>query len=155
LVKNSSRTAATNHPAEHGIEFDVVMARLCCAYVFVPHCGTSTRQVGAASRIHSNAKIKAVLPPPFPAKRLSRISNKHALAIVFLVYEKGRISIFERLSLAPGFSRVKLVVTRIKPVSTGFPAHRKAVKTAARRFSTIITGLKPGANENFPPLLKN
>jgi hypothetical protein len=89
LVKNSSRTAATNHPAEHGIEFDVVMARLCCAYVFVPHCGTSTRPVGAASRIHSNAKIKAVLPPPFPAKRLSRISNKHALAIVFLVCEKG------------------------------------------------------------------
>jgi hypothetical protein len=58
--------------------------------------------------------------------------------------KKGRISIFERLSLAPGFSRVKLVVTRIK-----------AVKTAARRFSTIITGLKPGANENFPPLFKN
>jgi hypothetical protein len=31
---------------------------------------------------------------------------------------------FLRLSLAPGFSRVKPVVTMIKPVSTGFPAHR-------------------------------
>jgi hypothetical protein len=31
LVKNSPRVAATNHPAEHGIEFDVVMARLRAA----------------------------------------------------------------------------------------------------------------------------
>jgi hypothetical protein len=59
-----------------------------------------------------------------------------------------------RLSLAPGFSRVKPVVTRTKPVSTGYPAP-EAVKTAFRRFSTIITGLKPGANENFPPLFRN
>jgi len=58
-----------------------------------------------------------------------------------------------RLSLAPGFSRVKPVVTRTKPVSTVTCA--EAVKTAFRRFSTIITGLKPGANENFPPLFRN
>jgi hypothetical protein len=60
---------------------------------------------------------------------------------------------FERLSLAPGLSRVKPVVARIKPVSTGF-LHPQAVKTALRLFSTIITGLKPGANENIPPLFK-
>jgi len=49
--------------------------------------------------------------------------------------------------------QVKPVVPRIKPVSTG-SLHTKAVKTASRRFSTIITGLKPGANENFPPCSK-
>jgi hypothetical protein len=30
----------------------------------------------------------------------------------------ARISLFERLLLAPGFSRVNPVITRIKPVST-------------------------------------
>jgi hypothetical protein len=52
----------------------------------------------------------------------------------------------ERLSLAPGFSRVNPVVIKIKPVSTGF-LRLKAVETAFRWFSTYNTGLKPGANE--------
>jgi hypothetical protein len=58
----------------------------------------------------------------------------------------GHISIFERLLLAPGFSRVNPVVTKVKPVLTGFLCP-KAVETAIRRFSTDNTGLKPGANE--------
>jgi hypothetical protein len=35
---------------------------------------------------------------------------------------------FERLLLAPGFSRVNPVIMRIKPVSTGFSCARKPLK---------------------------
>jgi len=56
-----------------------------------------------------------------------------------------------------------LISTRLQPGETScheenpfqrVSLHTEAVKTAFGRFSTIITGLKPGANENFPPLLK-
>jgi hypothetical protein len=36
--------------------------------------------------------------------------------------------LIERLSLAPGFSRVNPVITGIKPVSAGFPCARKPLK---------------------------
>jgi hypothetical protein len=58
--------------------------------------------------------------------------------------------LFEYFLLAPGFSRVNPVITEIRPVSTGF---LEAVETAPRWYSIVITGLKPGANENFPPSL--
>jgi hypothetical protein len=37
----------------------------------------------------------------------------------------------------------------------GFSLQAKAVKTAPLLTSTVITGLKPGANENIPPAILN
>jgi hypothetical protein len=48
---------------------------------------------------------------------------------------------------------VKPVVPRINPFQR-VSLRTEAVKTAFRRYLTIITGLKPGANENFPLLFK-
>jgi hypothetical protein len=59
------------------------------------------------------------------------------------------------LSLAPGFSRVTPVITGNKNPFQRVSLHTEAVETASRHFSTVITGLKPGANENFAAVQKN
>jgi hypothetical protein len=67
----------------------------------------------------------------------------------------ARISLFERRSLAPGFSRVNPVIIGIKPVSTGFPCAQKPLKRLPDGLRQSSTGLKPGANEIFLALFKN
>jgi hypothetical protein len=64
LVKNSSRTAATNHPAEHGIEFDVVMA--------VPHSLERGNQGRFPLPVDHSASCKGLV----------KIANTRVMAIV-------------------------------------------------------------------------
>src|ERR1017187_3954751 len=64
---------------------------------------------------HTSAEIKAVLPPPFPAKWLPRISNKHAVAIVIF-------NLDERAHL--NFWTTENGVSRRDPVSAGKIARR-------------------------------
>jgi len=67
----------------------------------------------------------------------------------------GRISIVALLSLAPGFSRVNPAITGNKTRFNGLSLGVEAVETASRWFANVITGLKPGANENIPPFAHN
>jgi hypothetical protein len=66
----------------------------------------------------------------------------------------GASHFFARLSLAPGFSRVNPVIPD-KTRFNGLSLHAKAVETASRWFANVVTGLKPGANENIPPFVHN
>src|SRR5664280_2967889 len=67
----------------------------------------------------------------------------------------GNISIIARLLLAPGFSRVNPAITGNKTRFNGLSLRAEAVETASRWFANVITGLKPGANENIPPFVHN
>jgi hypothetical protein len=67
----------------------------------------------------------------------------------------GSISIVALLSLAPGFSRVNPAITRNKTRFNGLSLRAEAVETASQWFANVITGLKPGANENIPPFVHN
>jgi hypothetical protein len=79
LVKNSSRSAATNHPAEHGIEFDVVMA--------IP--------------AHTSAEIKAVFPLPTAVKGKLKLAEKREVATVIFRLVQSGITMKSEMLFAP------------------------------------------------------
>ncbi len=84
LVESPSRLALTNHPAEHGIEFDVVVARLGRAL--------------ARQATPPGVKFQAVFPPPNLAKGTGIIPIFSRVATVILsLAGRGRISKNEHL----------------------------------------------------------
>jgi hypothetical protein len=65
---------------------------------------------------------------------------------------------FYRVALEPNKTVLHITLKSGPIAKSGFQRvslRPEAVKTACRYFSIIITGLKPGANKNFPPRFKN
>jgi hypothetical protein len=67
----------------------------------------------------------------------------------------ARISLFERLSLAPGSSPVNPVIIGIKPVSKGFPCAQKPLKRLPDGLRQSSIGLKPVLMKFFGSVQKS